>query len=379
MSSILRTIRRTSFWLHLGFACAVAGLALTRIGRRLDMLPPPIEIDLAPGEAMQVEDAVVALKRFRVPRYESGKPKQFVSDVHYMAEGARGSVENVEISVNHPLVRGGWWIYQSGWGEDARGEYTVLKCVRDPFLPLAFAGWAMMLLGAAMLAVKWWRLAVAEEKGVCPVSHPAPPKDSHPPAGASDPSRPAKASDHSPHPGVLDSGLPAEALDSRPSVGWIREWWPYGAAVAVSAVPVYFIGRSVLRPDLVPALQSPLLFPHILAYLFSYVVFLFAAFGLLRRLWGAAFFLMTLGLVLGALWGKICWSEWWQFDPKEMWSLCTWLAYGLFFHIKFLPAKTPQSRRSLERILLRIGAALILLTLLWVNFSRLFSGLHAYA
>lgn len=327
-------VKRPSFWLHLGFALAVSALACTRIGRMADLLPPPIEVDLASGEAMQVEDSVVALKRFRVPRYWSGKPKQFVSEVHYMAGGAKGSVENAEISVNHPLVRGGWWIYQSGWGEDARGEYTVLKCVRDPFLPLAFAGWAMALLGAAMLAVKWWRLAVAEEKGGC--------------AGV------------------------------RRAEG-IRKWWPYGAAVAVSAVPVYFIGRSVLRPDLVPALQSPLLFPHILAYLFSYVIFLFAAFGLLRRLWGAAFFLMTLGLVLGALWGKICWSEWWQFDPKEMWSLCTWLAYGLFFHIKWLPAKTPESRRRLERILLRIGAALILLTLLWVNFSRLFSGLHTYA
>lgn len=370
MSSILRTIRRPSFWLHLGFACAVAGLALTRIGRRLDMLPPPIEIDLAPGEAMQVEDAVVALKRFRVPRYESGKPKQFVSDVHYMAEGAKGSVENVEISVNHPLIRGGWWIYQSGWGEDARGEYTVLKCVSDPFLPLAFAGWAMMLLGAAMLAVKWWRLAAAEERGGCLISNPTLPLDSGLPPGSLD---------HGLSAGSPDHGLPAPPRDFGTHVTGIRKWWPYVAAVVVSAVPVYFIGRSVLRPDLVPALQSPLLFPHILAYLFSYVVFLFAAFGLLRRLWGAAFFLMTLGLVLGALWGKICWSEWWQFDPKEMWSLCTWLAYGLFFHIKFLPAKTPQSRRRLERILLRIGAALILLTLLWVNFSRLFSGLHAYA
>ncbi len=328
------SVKRPSFWLHLGFALAVSALAFTRAGRMAGLLPPPIEVDLAPGEAMQVEDAVVALKRFRVPRYESGKPRQFVSEVHYMAGGAKGSVENVGISVNHPLVRGGWWIYQSGWGEDARGEYTVLKCVRDPFLPLAFAGWAMMLLGAAMLAVKWWRSAVAEERRESP-------------GGG--------------------------------SACGIGKWWPYAAAVAVSAVPVYFIGRSVLRPDLVPALQSPLLFPHILAYLLSYVIFLFAAFGLLRRLWGAAFCLMTLGLVLGALWGKICWSEWWQFDPKEMWSLCTWLAYGLFFHVGRLPAKTPESRRRLERALLRIGGALILATLLWVNFSRLFSGLHAYA
>ena len=298
------------------------------------MLPQPVEVDLAPGEAMQVEDAVVALKRFAVPRYPSGKPRQYESSVHYMPSGAKGSVENAVISVNHPLVRNGWWVYQSSWGEGPGGEYTVLKCVRDPFLPLAFAGWAMLLLGAAMLAVDNWRREASRERRL---------------AGG--------AASRAAAPG----------------------WWPYAAAAAFSALPVYFIGRSVLKPELVPALQSPLLFPHIVAYLLSYVTFLFAAFGLLRRLWGAAYFLMTLGLVLGALWGKICWSEWWQFDPKEMWSLATWLVYGFYFHVKSLPLKSPESRRRLERALLAAGAALVVITLLWVNFSRMFAGLHSYA
>ena len=325
MSAILRIIRRPSFWLHMGFACAVGALAFTRIGRRLDMLPPPIDVDLSPGEAMQVEEDVLVLKRFNSPQYASGKPKQYVSELHYVACGSKGSVEDVSISVNHPLVRSGWWIYQSSWGEDRRGKYTVLRSVRDPSLPFAFAGWAMLLVGSLMLAVDHWRRT---------------------------------------------SGMESSAT---------RRWWPYAAAAVFSAFPVYFIGRSVLKPDLMPALQSPLLFPHILAYLFSYVIFLFAAFGLLRRLWGAAYFLMTLGLVLGALWGKICWSEWWQFDPKEMWSLCTWLAYGLYFHVKCLPIKSPETRRRLEKALLAIGAVLVILTLTWVNFSRLFSGLHSYA
>lgn len=325
-----KAARRPSFWIHLGFAFAVAALAFTRVGRMAGMFPPPADIDLSPGEAMQVEDAVVALKRFSVPRYPSGKPRKYVSEVHYMTGCGTGAVENAEISVNHPLVRGAWWIYQSGWGEGENGEYTVLKCVHDPFLPLAFAGWLMMLAGSLALAASWWRRASAEEGRAKPVSA-------------------------------------------------ARRFLPYAAAVALSAVPAYFIGRSVMRPDIVPALQSPLLFPHIVAYFVSYVIFLFAAFGLLRRLWGAAYFLMTLGLVLGALWGKICWGEWWQFDPKEMWSLATWLAYGLFFHVRLFRVKTPDHGRRLERALLAFGAALIMLTLLWVNFSKLFSGLHVYA
>ena len=334
MNALLRIIKRPSFWLHVGFACTVAALALTRTGRRLDMISPTVDVDLSPGEAVQVEDSVMVLKRFGIPRYASGKPKQYVSELHYMAAESKGAVEDVSISVNHPFVRSGWWIYQSSWGEGAQGEFTVLKCVRDPFLPLAFAGWAMLLAGAFALAVRHWRLAAAAEAAA--------------PCG-----------------GCSASG--------------IRRWWPYAAAAVLTAFPVYFIGRSVLKPDLMPALQSPLLFPHILAYLFSYVIFLFAAFGLLRRLWGVAYFLMTLGLVLGALWGKICWGEWWQFDPKEMWSLCTWLAYGFYFHVRYLPALTPDGRRRLEKAVLIAGAALVLLTLTWVNFSRLFSGLHSYA
>ena len=325
MNAVLRTIRRPSLWLHLGFACAVGALAFTRIGRMAGVLPQPVDVDLAPGEAMKVEGTVLALKRFSIPRYASGSPKQYVSELHRMAHGSAGGVEDVSISVNHPLLCDGWWVYQSSWGEDSRGKYTVLRSVRDPFLPLAFAGWAMLLAGSLMLAVDHWRRTAAAEAAAA------------------------------------------------------RRWWPYAAAAVLSAFPVYFIGRSVLKPDLMPALQSPLLFPHILAYLFSYVIFLFAAFGLLRRLWGAAYFLMTLGLVLGALWGKICWSEWWQFDPKEMWSLCTWLAYGFCFHVKYLPVKSPETKRKLEKGLLIAGAVLVVLTLAWVNFSRLFSGLHSYA
>lgn len=327
--AVTNVLRRPSFWLHLGFALAVVALALTRAGRMVGMFPPPADIDLMSGEAMQIEDAVVSLKRFSVPRYTSGRPKQYVSEVHCMTGGGIGAVEKAEISVNRPLVRGDWWIYQSGWGEDEQGTYTLLKCVYDPFLPLAFAGWVTMLAGSLALAVSWWRRASAEEGCAKPVSA-------------------------------------------------LRRVLPYVAAAVLSAVPAYFIGRSVLSPDRIPALQSPLLFPHILAYFVSYVIFLFAAFGLLRRLWGAAYFLMTLGLVLGALWGKICWGEWWQFDPKEMWSLATWLVYGLFFHVRLFHVKTHKAGRRLERVLLVAGAALIMLTLLWVNFSKLFSGLHSY-
>ena len=82
------------------------------------------------------------------------------------------------------------------------------------------------------------------------------------------------------------------------------------------------------------------------------------------------FFLMTLALVLGALWGKICWGDWWQYDPKEMWSLATWLTFACYFHFR--------SRARVRIWLLRFGALMIILTLTWVNFARIFRGLHSY-
>jgi len=127
----------------------------------------------------------------------------------------------------------------------------------------------------------------------------------------------------------------------------------------------------VLRPDPFPALQSPLMAPHVAAYAASYLIVLFAAFGLGRRFLAFGFLLMTSGLVLGAWWGKMVWGAWWQNDPKEVWSLATWLVFLGYFFLH----ERPKAELSL-RIL---TAVLVILTLTWVNFSRIFAGLHSYA
>ena len=144
----------------------------------------------------------------------------------------------------------------------------------------------------------------------------------------------------------------------------------FAAATATVMVPLWIAGRALLARELVPALQSPLLVPHVGAYLVSYALLIFAAFGIGERLVPFGFFLMTLALTLGALWGKICWGDWWQYDPKEMWSLATWLTFAAYFHFR--------RRERAARWLLRFGAVMILLTLTWVNFARIFKGLHSY-
>ena len=137
-------------------------------------------------------------------------------------------------------------------------------------------------------------------------------------------------------------------------------------------VPVGFVMDGSVR-KLMPALQSPFFVPHVGAYVLGYILLIRAALGAGRRLVGLGFFLLTLGLVLGAAWGKICWGHWWQFDPKEMWSAATWFTYAAYFHLR------ARLSPRVDRWFLIVGAVMIVLTLTWVNLSRIFPGMHSYA
>ena len=159
-------------------------------------------------------------------------------------------------------------------------------------------------------------------------------------------------------------------------------------------VPAGFVfGEEVRR--LPPALQSPLFIPHVASYVAAYVMLARAAMMSLplmraspdaahlrraeaaaRQTAAAGFVLLTLGLLLGSLWGKICWGHYWQWDPKEMWSLATWLLYGGTFHYRLKNGvRSPKALASL----LWLGLLFVVLTLTWINVSRLFAGMHNYA
>ena len=156
---------------------------------------------------------------------------------------------------------------------------------------------------------------------------------------------------------------------------------------------MFIIARAVFRAETIPALQSPLMAPHVAAYAASYIIMLFAAFGIMKRLMPLGFLLMTLGLVLGAVWGKFCWGDWWQYDPKEMWGFFTWLVYAVYLSFfgewkrtasvqqqePLNPQLSTPNPNWLERSMRILGAGMVVLTATWVNFSRLFTGLHSYA
>jgi ABC-type transport system involved in cytochrome c biogenesis permease subunit len=97
--------------------------------------------------------------------------------------------------------------------------------------------------------------------------------------------------------------------------------------------------------------------------------------GAAHGLASAGFAFMTIGLVLGAWWGKLAWGDWWNWDPKEMWSLASWLVLAGYFQLRLL---RPEGFRRLRAAVLMLVLLLVLITLTWANLSRTFSGLHSY-
>jgi ABC-type transport system involved in cytochrome c biogenesis permease subunit len=95
------------------------------------------------------------------------------------------------------------------------------------------------------------------------------------------------------------------------------------------------------------------------------------------RVAAMGFPLLTLGLVLGAVWGKLAWGDYWNWDPKELWSLVSWLVYLGYFHVRSTwGVRYPR----LNAALVLAGLVAILVTLLWVNLGRIFAGgMHSYA
>ena len=95
------------------------------------------------------------------------------------------------------------------------------------------------------------------------------------------------------------------------------------------------------------------------------------------RVSALGFPLLTLGLVLGAVWGKIAWGDYWNWDPKELWSLVSWLVYLGYFHLRYMQG---QRLPRVNSAIVLVGLLMIILTLLWVNLATLFKGgMHSYA
>ncbi|MBI5026045.1 MAG: c-type cytochrome biogenesis protein CcsB [Nitrospirae bacterium] len=82
--------------------------------------------------------------------------------------------------------------------------------------------------------------------------------------------------------------------------------------------------------------------------------------------------LLTLAIITGALWAESAWGSYWRWDPKETWSLITWLIYALVLHARL----TAGWRGKKAAILSIVGFITVLFTFFGVNL--LLKGLHAF-
>ena len=172
------------------------------------------------------------------------------------------------------------------------------------------------------------------------------------------------------------------------------------AADCVIGFIVLFPAGFIFKADpqkLPPALQSGLFIPHVAAYMAAYMIMAKASVQAFGQLLGKTatgndylvsyelgaykmvrlgFPLLTLGLILGAVWGKIAWGDYWNWDPKELWSFVSWLVYVGYFHFRYISArKYPRVNSAI----VLFGLLTIVVTLLWVNLSKIFQGLHSYS
>lgn len=88
---------------------------------------------------------------------------------------------------------------------------------------------------------------------------------------------------------------------------------------------------------------------------------------------GFAFPMLTLCIVTGAIWANYAWGTYWSWDPKETWSLITWIIYAAYLHARLMYG-WKGNRAAWMAIL---GFVAVLFTFFGVNY--LLPGLHSYA
>ncbi len=143
---------------------------------------------------------------------------------------------------------------------------------------------------------------------------------------------------------------------------------------------------------LIPALQSNWLHVHVFTCFIAYAAFAISALcgmfylftwrGIIPpketleeinyRSVVVGFPTLTAGILTGAVWAHYAWGSYWSWDPKETWSLITWIIYALFLHARF----TRGWKGRKIAVLSIIGFVSVIFTYFGVNF--ILTGLHSY-
>jgi cytochrome c-type biogenesis protein CcsB len=90
------------------------------------------------------------------------------------------------------------------------------------------------------------------------------------------------------------------------------------------------------------------------------------------RMIGLGFPLLTIGIIAGGVWANEAWGSYWSWDPKETWSLITWLVFAAYLHTRI--TKGWQGKRP---AMLASGGLVVIWTC-YLGVNLLGKGLHSY-
>jgi cytochrome c-type biogenesis protein CcsB len=86
-----------------------------------------------------------------------------------------------------------------------------------------------------------------------------------------------------------------------------------------------------------------------------------------------AFWVLGVGIILGAVWADQSWGRPWGWDPKETFALVTWIVYLMVVHVRVATAQ----KAWWTAVLSIVGFFVMLFNWIGVNFFLV--GLHSYA
>ena len=337
-----RSIREIAFLLnHLGLFLALTTATLGNADmQRVKMICGVGEPEwraLAQSGTVKEMPIAIELKKFIMETYDDGKPKRFASEIQILTKTGK----NIEttVDVNKPFEVDGWKIYQYGYDTQMgpQSQISIFELVSDPWMPWVYAGIYMMLAGAVLLVVYTrWRM---------------------------------------------------------------KRLLPIGALLVVALVIVSYLMPIVRSNTLVPALQSPWFFPHILVYIVCYslmgVAAMIAIYGLVKRplpsdilplsssIVYVGLIFMTFGMMFGAFWAKEAWGHYWSWDPKETWAAITWLAYLVYVHYRLMPKTMSHEPQTHRLALWMLIISFVLLQMCWWGINYLPSAqgtsVHTYS
>jgi len=149
---------------------------------------------------------------------------------------------------------------------------------------------------------------------------------------------------------------------------------------------------TAIRP-LMPVLKSTWLTIHVFAYMIGYGVMTVACFAaicyyayrlaqgdsettrrfdnLVYRFVAFGFPLLTVGVLTGAVWANRTWGRYWGWDPKETWSLISWIVYAAYLHLRIWSrfwAMPPDRRSAVLNWLAILGFGAIVFTFLLLKY-----------